>query len=465
MKKTVLLALALTSAAAISAQEKSTNPAVTSWMINTTGLTGSHYVTGNSTPISDSYDANVQQVEYSNNYSYISASGIPAYTVGPYQDGNPSQATDNSFIFKIPLNPTENTGTLTETEMGTIGVFINGVSMYDYRDGVSYSLSSGADAGGPLGGNGDEVWNRDAIVAENEGFDCSKGHPSPIFSGGPPPQGTLSGGHYHHHQNPSAFNLDLVEVSDVCDLYVSDGLYVIDSTQHSPLLGYAFDGFPVYGPYGYANANGTGGIKRIQSSYQLRTNMTQRTHYYDGTDVTDGPDVSSTYPLGYYREDYEFNTSLGDLDEHNGRFCVTPEYPAGIYCYFATVDENWNSAFPYMVGPTYYGNKLGAEVTLITESTTVYNPATASVIDVENVQVNVFPNPASDLIAIQLMNSNTENFEVRLFDLQGKLISSTMIKQGSTIAYFDTKTIYSGQYIVEISNEISKTTKKITVQH
>lgn len=461
MKKTVLLALGI---AALTATNAQTNPAITSWMINTTGLTGSHYVSGNSTPIQDSYEANVQDVQYSTNYSYISCSGIPAYTIGPYQDGNPSQASDNSYIYKIPLNPTANTGTPTATSMGQIGIWINGVALYDYRDGVSWSFSSNAEAGGPLGGTGDGVWNRDAVISENDGFDCSKGHPSPIFTGGPPPQGTLTGGAYHHHQNPSAFNLDMVSMSTVCDLYASDGLYVIDSTVHSPLLGYSFDGFPVYGPYGYANADGTGGIKRIQSSYKLR-NISVRTHYYDGTDVTDGPPVSSTYPLGHYREDYEYNASFGDLDEHNGRFCVTPEYPNGIYCYFATVDENWNSAFPYMIGPTYYGNVTGGEVNSINETTTTYTPTPTSVINVEEVQVNVFPNPASDLVGIQLMNSNTENFTVRLFDMQGRLMMTSQIKQGSTIAYFDTKTIYSGQYIVEISNDISGITKKITVQH
>ncbi|MCB9196090.1 MAG: YHYH protein [Flavobacteriales bacterium] len=459
MKKRTLLFLTLLTVAAANAQEKSTNPAVTSWMINTTGITGRHYVAGNSTPINDTYEANVQSVEYSNNYSYVMASGIPAYIIGPYQDGNPSQASDNSNIYKIPLNPVANSGTATATQMGEIGIWINGVAMYDYRDGVSYSNSSGQDAGGPLGGSGDGVWNRDAIVAEREGFDCSKGHPSPVFQGP-----NLVGGTYHHHQNPSAFNLDLVELSDVCDLYVSDGLYTINSNVHSPLLGYAFDGFPVYGPYGYANADGTGGIVRIQSSYQLR-NITVRTHYYDGTDVTDGPPVNSTYPIGYYREDYEFNTSFGDLDEHNGRFCVTPEYPGGIYCYFATVDANHNSAFPYMVGPTYYGVKNGAEVTSITESTTTYTPGTSNVIDLENVQVNVFPNPASDLIAVQLMNSNTETFIVRLYDLSGRVVKEAQIFQGSTIGHIDTKTVYSGEYILEISNATSKISKKISVQH
>jgi hypothetical protein len=41
------------------------------------------------------------------------------------------------------------------------------------------------------------------------------------------------------------------------------------------------------------------------------------------------------------------------LDVHNGRFCITPEYPEGIYCYFATVDANYNSAYPYVVGQRF----------------------------------------------------------------------------------------------------------------
>ena len=58
--------------------------------------------------------------------------------------------------------------------------------------------------------------------------------------------------------------------------------------------------------------------------------------------------------MGWYYEDFEFVDGLGDLDVHNGRFCVTPEYPNGTYAYFATVDENWNSKFPYVIH-SYYG--------------------------------------------------------------------------------------------------------------
>lgn len=181
-------------------------------------------------------------------------------------------------------------------------------------------------------------------------------------------------GNYHHHQNPSAFNLDLNVVSNVCDLYTADGLYAIDSTRHSPLLGFAYDGFPIYGAYGYANADGTGGITRLRSGYQLR-NITVRNTYANGSSVTPGPNVSTTYPLGYFREDYEFLSHAEPyyLDAHNGRYCITPEYPGGTYAYFCTVDANWNSAYPYIIGPTFYGVVTGAKVTSIPQGVTTYN--------------------------------------------------------------------------------------------
>jgi hypothetical protein len=187
-------------------------------------------------------------------------------------------------------------------------------------------------------------------------------------------------GNYHTHQNPSAFNLDLNVISTVCNIYSSDGLYAIDSNAHSPLIGFAYDGFPIYGAYAYKNANGTGGIVRMKSSYTLR-NITTRTTYFTGTTVTPGPPVSATYPLGYFREDYQYNTTSAAtpdyLDQHNGRFCVTPEYPSGTYCYFATVDARWNSAYPYVVGPTFYGVRTAVKVTAITEPVTQYTGGAA----------------------------------------------------------------------------------------
>jgi hypothetical protein len=435
-----------------------TNPAISSWLQNTSGIMGSHYVSGNSTVIQDNVQANIQTVQYSNNWVYVTTNGIPAYPTGPFLDGNPSLATDQNAIFKIPLNPAQNTGTLTATTGGNIGVFINGVALFDYRDGVAWNTSTNSLCGGlpgmspcPGGPGASQSWNRDAVPAEKLGFDCSKGHPAM--------------GNYHHHQNPSAYKLDLNVISTICDLYDADGLYVIDSTVHSPLIGFAYDGFPIYGAYGYKNTDGTGGITRIKSGFQLR-NITSRTAWANGSDVADGPVVSTTYPLGYFREDYEFITHAGQqdyLDEHNGRFCVTPEYPNGIYCYFATVDANWNSAYPYAVGPYFYGNKTASKVTTIGETVTTYT-STAGV-DEKEISVNVFPNPTNDILIIQLNGLNKANTQIDLVDLNGRIVAKQTINQGSTIAYIDVSTIYEGNYLVKITTENQSKTISIQIQN
>jgi len=436
-------------------------PAVTSWMQNTSGILGSHYVAGNSTVVQDNVLANVQTVQYSANWVYVTTHGVPAYSTGPFQDGNPSLASDQNAIYKISLNPTANAGNLTATTGGNIGVFINGVSLFDYRDGVAWNANTNALCGGPgnppcPGGMGSaQPWNRDAIPAEKLGFDCSKGHPAM--------------GNYHHHQNPSAFNLDLNVISTVCNLYAADGLYTINETQHSPLIGYTYDGFPIYGAYGFKNADGTGGITRIKSGYQLR-NITTRTTSPTGSAVTAGPDVSATYFLGYFREDYEFIAHPGEadyLDVHNGRFCVTPEYPNGIYCYFATVDENWNSAYPYVVGPTFYGTVTAAKVTSISESVATYTP---NVLTIESAngksfELTIFPNPSSEFVAIQINGIATSNYTIELFDVIGKLHSSGTLKQASTISYLDIRTLYNGQYMVKISSPTETYVKSIIVSH
>lgn len=450
MMKKMLLCLLLTSVIV----KSQTNPVITKWLQNTT-VTGTYYVSGNSTPISNGILVNCQQVRYSANWSYVNTAGIPAYAVGPYLDGNPNQAGNQNAIFRFPLNPTQNTGTPTATTGGNIGVFINGVAMYDFRDGVAWNSTTNALCGGP--GNptctGTPAWYRDAVLYERPGFDCSKGHPG--------------GTNYHHHQNPSAFDLDLNVISNICNLYDADGLYAINTAEHSPLIGFAYDGFPVYGAYGYANTNGTGGITRIKSGYQLR-NITVRTHHANGTDVNDGPPVSATYPLGYFREDYEWISHPGDasyLDEHNGRFCITPEYPSGIYCYFATVDANHNSYYPYLVGPTYYGNKTAAKVTTVNETTTTYTP-TLSTTDsnLREESLVIFPNPSADLIAIQMEGLVGSTLKIDLFDIAGRLVKSTTINAGQTITYFDVQDVYSGTYFIKISDGNKSLSRTIVIQ-
>jgi hypothetical protein len=445
MNKQLLNTLALFAFISISSAQ--TNPAITEWIQNLDGTTGRHYVAGNSTPIDDSVLANVQSVDYSNDWVYITATGIPAYITGPFQDGNPSFAENQSAIYKFPLVPTQNTGTPTETTPGNIGVFVNGVSLFDYRDGVAWNTNTNSICGGPgnppCGPPGTvSDWNRDAIPAEMAGFDCAKAHPAM--------------GNYHHHQNPSAFNLDLMVLSDVCDTYPADGLYVINTNEHSPLIGFAYDGFPIYGAYGYANTDGTAGIVRIQSSYALAGATTR----------TNGPGVDASYFDGYFREDYQFisHTEAYYLDEHNGRFAVTPEYPSGTYAYYATVDANHNSTYPYAVGPSFYGNVVASNVNSITEATTNYD-STLSVanFDVDRFNLIVYPNPAQDFIAIQ-SNLLNKNLKLELVNELGQVVLNNEIQEGSTLSIMETHTLYNGIYFLKISNSASAKTYKIIIK-
>ncbi len=414
-----------------------TNPAITKWLQNTTVM-GSYFVSGNSTAITNNILANCQQVRYTATDVYVNATGIPAYPTGIFTgDGNPNLAGNQNAIYKLPLNPTQNTGTPTATTGGNIGIFINGVSLFDYRDGVAWNNTTQALCGGPgnptcPGGAGTtQAWMRDAVPSEKLGFDCAKGHPA--------------GTNYHHHQNPSAFKYDGTTsntYSAICATYNSEGLYTINPAQHSPLIGFAYDGFPIYGAYGFTNADGTGGVSRMKSGYQLSTNTTR----------LNGPAVNSTYFNGYFREDYIYVANASDptvLDVHNGRFSVTPEYPAGIYCYYATVDANYNSAYPYVVGPTFYGNKTGAKVTTVPAAANTYVLATNES-TIKNSNIKVFPNPAKDFITIQA-DFVKNDFKIEMIDISGKLIKTSSIKQGTTMAHIITDDVYNGLYFLKVS--------------
>ena len=125
----------------------------------------------------------------------------------------------------------------------------------------------------------------------------------------------------------------------------------IDSTDHSPILGWAYDGNPIYGPYGYSTKVG-GSAVQMKSGYieesQRKSNR------------------PSGFAPGFFIEDYTYYSSNDEsvLDENNGRFCITPEYPNGTYAYFTTLDksiasdgpfENYKApVYPYIIGNKYH---------------------------------------------------------------------------------------------------------------
>ena len=111
-------------------------------------------------------------------------------------------------------------------------------------------------------------------------------------------------------------------------------------TGHSPIIGWAYDGNPIYGPYGYSDStDDNSAVKILTSGYTLNpNNVVNRPHQFSN---------------GFFVEDYSF-TNAGDLDQHNGRYGRTPEYPNGIYAYFVGIGSNsLLPEFPYFIGDTY----------------------------------------------------------------------------------------------------------------
>ena len=134
----------------------------------------------------------------------------------------------------------------------------------------------------------------------------------------------------------------------VADLRIDTSNKETTNTFHSPIIGWAYDGNPIYGPYGF-DTNTGGSVRALRSGYSL-------------IDSSNRPSLSA-WKKGFFCEDYQF-TGDGDLDEHNGRYCVTPDFPNGVYAYFATISDGFVESdgsfenfkipeFPYFIGSTY----------------------------------------------------------------------------------------------------------------
>ena len=108
----------------------------------------------------------------------------------------------------------------------------------------------------------------------------------------------------------------------------------------SNIIGWAYDGNPIYGPYSKEDPlDMDSTTKRLTSGYEL-----------DTSNIVDRP---PGFDEGYFVEDYVFKGN-GDLDEHNGRYEKTLDFPNGVYAYHATLDELNSPSFPYFIGNKYY---------------------------------------------------------------------------------------------------------------
>jgi hypothetical protein len=221
-------------------------------------------------------------VARSGDYLIITADGLPSHATGRFpnrRDPNPISAQD--YHFRVSSHPTA-TGRPRPIQGYLFGVALNGVVFDPGTDEYWQGLR-----GSP--------WRYAALTGFMDlGQDANNAHTQP-------------GGAYHYHGIPV-------------------GLLQEKRRPGSPtLLGYAADGFPIYGPEGYAGAGGSaGGLKSLSSSYRIRS----------GTRPS-GP--GGAYD-GRFDADWEFVAGLGDLDACNGRFGAMPDYPAGTYHYVVTAN-------------------------------------------------------------------------------------------------------------------------------
>lgn len=236
---------------------------------------------------------------------------------------------------------------------------------------------------------------------------------------------------------------------------------------HSPIIGYAFDGFPIYGPFGFENGQFGDEITQLKSSYLLRQ-IKRRIYIKDGHKIKYGPRVTKRNPLGRFAHDYEFTqrTTNDYLDIHNGRFCKTPEYPEGNYCYFATIDSNSKPIYPFLTSLELYGKLQQNRTNQIPANTITFSPQTNEILrkHQQSNSVKIFYAEKSELIVIQSIHLNKDNLTIQLIDQNGKFIQETTLYQGSTLAYFDTQVLYNGDYTVKIIGSTGTSIENVTVK-
>lgn len=229
----------------------------------------------------------------------ISANGIPDHDVGTFPNSNnPNTIEEQSVTTSYTLTPEETeTATTLGGPSGPTGFVLNGVKIDANTAGSCDDSGTDCSLAGNIGN-----WSIEALgqTSFNFGTDNNNAHVQP-------------GGAYHYHGMPEGF-------------ITKQG----GNASTMTLIGWAADGFPIYARYGYSIASdASSAIISMTGSYQ-----------HVSTVSSSRPSVD-VYPLGTFKQDWEYVEGSGDLDECNGRIGVTPEFPSGIYHYYAT------DSYPY----------------------------------------------------------------------------------------------------------------------
>jgi len=238
------------------------------------------------------------------------ANGIPNHSVGTFpNDANPNAISALTVDIGYTLTPTVAAmSTELGGSIGTLGYLLNGVKINPSTLGSCADNADTTDIaiGTPCSpDHANANWSIEALgqTSFDFGIDANNAR-------------VQLGGAYHYHGIPEGF-------------VTSRGG---DATKMT-LIGWAADGFPIYARYGYTNANdATSALKVMEGSYK----------HINDADIPGTRPAKSVMPMGTFKQDWEYVVGSGDLDECNGRTGVTPEFPNGIYHYYAT------DTYPYL---------------------------------------------------------------------------------------------------------------------
>lgn len=219
----------------------------------------------------------------------ITSSGIPNHD---FESTLGCCASDQNSVWTIPLEPElSKTDPVMAPDRGAVAFTVTGVAIYGPEEGP------GGDA---------VALEYGYYVEDRQAVDLGVcgGHAGP-------------GGEYHYHYDSNCMHWH--EGSQDITGYTLD----IASSIVSKVIGFAFDGFPIYSTY---EQNQSGDDIEVTSSYRLKSGESG----YGGID------------------DYDYVENFGDLDECNGHFGATPEMPEGTYHYHSTLTNGEGYlGFPY----------------------------------------------------------------------------------------------------------------------
>jgi hypothetical protein len=219
----------------------------------------------------------------------LQSNGVPNHDFNDGQQSFPNNLSEQSYNYQITASPVFASSNTALAIGNDNGLMLNGVKI-DLLAAACFAVGDEKTGCGDMA----QPWRFDPMFPAN-GFrvDSHNAHVQP-------------NGSYHYHGTPNA-------------------MFAADTAVESPLVGFAADGFPIFGSW----FDDDGTVRKALPSYRLKTGTRQAVSGY----TTPSGDYD-----GSYRDDYEYIEGLGDLDECNGMLVD------GVYGYFIS------DAYPYIMG-------------------------------------------------------------------------------------------------------------------